>query len=69
MALTAAEVKRLTKSLSLKRDSKTIYVPVDDNMYYNGQSYRVRFVIDGEKFTKNFRTRREATRYRDSFYV
>jgi hypothetical protein len=68
MALSSSEVKRMTKSLSLKRDSKTLYVPVDDHMYYNGQSYRVRFIIDGEKFTKNFRTRREAIRYRDSFY-
>jgi hypothetical protein len=48
-----------------KRQTVTTYVPVSDNIYHDGSSYRVRVSINGTKFSKNFSNKRKAISYRN----
>ncbi len=56
-------MKKTTKSA---RRTKTIYVPVATNVYYDGGSYRVRATVDGVKHSKNFSNKKTAIQYRNS---
>ena len=42
------------------------YVPVSNNIYYDGTSYRVRVSVNGEKYSKNFSSKKQAFAYRKS---
>ena len=44
----------MKKTTNKTRTTKTTYVPVSNNVYHDGSSYRVRVSINGEKFSKNF---------------
>lgn len=57
---TTARSKRTTKS------RKTQYVPVSNNVYHDGTSYRVRVSVDGVKYSKNFPSKKSAIAYRNS---
>lgn len=48
-----------------KRQTVTTYVPVSDNIYHDGSSYRVRVSINGTKYSKNFSNKRKAITYRN----
>jgi hypothetical protein len=48
------------------RSTKTTYVPVSNNVYFDGNSYRVRVSVEGTKFSKNFSNKRTAITYRNS---
>lgn len=48
-----------------KRQTVTTYVPVSDNIYHDGSSYRVRVSINGTKYSKNFSNKRKAISYRN----
>lgn len=48
------------------RSTKTTYVPVSNNVYYDGNSYRVRVSVEGTKFSKNFSSKRTAISYRNT---
>ena len=48
-----------------KRQTVTTYVPVSDNIYHDGSSYRVRVSINGQKYSKNFSNKRKAISYRN----
>jgi hypothetical protein len=48
------------------RSTKTTYVPVSNNVYYDGNSYRVRVSVEGTKFSKNFSNKRTAITYRNT---
>ena len=55
---------------STKRKMKTtrrssIYEPVSNNIYHDGSSYRVRVSLDGEKYSKNFSSKKQAIQYRN----
>ena len=41
------------------------YLPITDHVYFNGFSFRVRFIKNGIKYTKNFLTRRTAIKYKN----
>ena len=56
-------MKKTTKSA---RRTKTIYVPVATNVYYDGGSYRVRATVDGVTYSKNFSNKKTAIQYRNS---
>jgi hypothetical protein len=47
------------------RQTVTTYVPVSDNIYHDGSSYRVRVSINGQKYSKNFSNKRKAISYRN----
>lgn len=47
------------------RRTLTTYVPVSDNIYHDGSSYRVRVSVNGTKYSKNFSSKRKAVQYRN----
>ena len=53
------------KTTSTRRQTVTTYVPVSDNIYHDGSSYRVRATINGKKYSKNFSSKRKAVTYRN----
>ena len=48
-----------------RRTTKTTYVPVSSNVYFDGSSYRVRVSVDGTKYSKNFSSKRSAIQFRN----
>jgi len=58
--------KTTTTRKSTARRTKTTYVPVSNNVYYDGNSYRVRVSVEGTKFSKNFSNKRTAISYRNT---
>lgn len=54
------------KTTKTTRSTKTTYVPVSNNVYYDGNSYRVRVSVEGTKFSKNFSNKRTAITYRNT---
>ena len=63
MATTKNMKTNRTKSTS--RKTVTTYVPVTDNIYHDGFSYRVRVSVEGTKYSKNFSSRKKAVQYRN----
>ena len=63
MATTKTTKSNRTKSTS--RKTVTTYVPVTDNIYHDGFSYRVRVSVSGTKYSKNFSSRKKAVQYRN----
>ena len=54
------------KTTKTTRRTKTTYVPVSNNVYLDGNSYRVRVSVEGTKFSKNFSNKRTAISYRNT---
>jgi hypothetical protein len=48
-----------------RRTPKTTYVPVSNNVYHDGSSYRVRVSINGTKYSKNFSNKKTAITFRN----
>lgn len=61
--LSLDKVKSKARSLYLKRNTVTIYVPVSEHIYYDGLSYRVRVTRDGIRTSKNFRNFKLASKF------
>lgn len=59
---------KTTKSTRTKGTSKTTtvttYVPVSNNIYYDGFSYRVRASVNGTKYSRNFSSKKKAYAFR-----
>ena len=56
-------MKKITNKT--RRTPKTTYVPVSNNVYHDGSSYRVRVSVNGTKYSKNFSSKRKAITYRN----
>jgi hypothetical protein len=54
-----------TKKTNKTRRTTTEYVPVSNNIYHDGSSYRVRVSVNGTKYSKNFSSRKQAIAYRN----
>jgi hypothetical protein len=48
-----------------RRTPRTTYVPVSNNVYHDGSSYRVRVSVNGTKYSKNFSNKKTAITYRN----
>ena len=57
----------MTKKTS-RRQTVTTYVPIADNIYHDGSSYRVRVRVNGETVSKNFSNKRKAITYRNELW-
>ena len=55
----------MKKTTNKTRTTKTTYVPVSNNVYHDGSSYRVRVSINGEKISKNFSNKKKAITFRN----
>ena len=53
------------KATKTTRRTKTTYVPVSNNVYFDGSSYRVRASVNGSKISKNFSNKRTAITFRN----
>ena len=60
-------MKKTTSKMkkSAARRTKTTYVPVSNNVYFDGSSYRVRASVNGSKISKNFSNKRTAITFRN----
>lgn len=56
-------MKKITNKT--RRTTKTTYVPVSNNVYHDGSSYRVRVSINGTKHSKNFSNKKTAITFRN----
>mgnify|MGYP001317552811 FL=1 len=56
-------MKKITNKT--RRTPKTTYVPVSNNVYHDGSSYRVRVSVNGTKYSKNFSNKKTAITYRN----
>lgn len=56
-------MKKTTTNRS--RRTKTTYVAVSNNVYFDGSSYRVRVSVAGTKYSKNFSSKRSAIQFRN----
>lgn len=63
MATTKTMKSSRTKGTS--KTTVTTYVPVSDNIYHDGFSYRVRASVNGTKYSKNFSSKKKAVQYRN----
>lgn len=55
----------MKKTTNPTRRTKTTYVPVSNNVYFDGKSYRVRVTLGGTKHSKNLSSKRAAIQYRN----
>jgi hypothetical protein len=44
----------------------TIYQSIGPNIYFDGNSYRVRVIVNGTRFSKSLSSKRKAVQYRNS---
>lgn len=58
--------KKNTSRKSTKRTPVTTYVPVSNNIYFDGSSYRVRVSVDGTRYSQNFSSKKKAYAFRKS---
>jgi hypothetical protein len=63
--ITLSKLQRKVRAQARRRYSITMYVPVADNVYYDGYSYRVRVTNDYERTSKNFNKIKKAIKFRD----
>jgi hypothetical protein len=62
---TSTKSRKTTAKKKTTRQPLTTYVPVSDNIYHDGSSYRVRVSIQGTKYSKNFSSKRAAVQFRN----
>jgi hypothetical protein len=56
------------KKTTNSRETVTTYVPVSDNIYHDGYSYRVRVSVNGKKVSKNFSNKKKAIAFRNELW-
>lgn len=56
-------MKTKTQTKGTRKVSK--YSAVANNIYHDGSSYRVRVSVGGNKYSKNFSSRKQAIAYRN----
>jgi hypothetical protein len=56
----------MKKARTTKSTPLTIYKSVGPNIYFDGTSYRVRMILNGERYSKNLSSKRAAVMYRNS---
>ena len=57
--------KKTTRSTNTTRRTKSTYVPVTRNIYFDGSAYRVRVSVNGSLISKTFTNKRTAITFRN----
>ena len=57
--------KKVTAKKTTRRTPVTTYVPVSNNIYFDGTSYRVRVINQGVRTSRNFSSKRAAVTFRN----
>jgi hypothetical protein len=63
---TSPKTSSTKKSSVSVRTTKTIYNPVSHHIYHDGNSYRVRVIRKGIKFSQYFTSKKKAFEFRKS---
>jgi hypothetical protein len=63
------KVKDIINQTLEERNTKTVYVPVSDNIYHTGHSYRVRVRQKNVLISKNFKNKKQAIQFRNGMIV
>lgn len=58
-------MKTSNRKTTQRRTQKTTYVPVSNNVYFDGHSYRVRITVNGKQTSQNFSSKRKAIAYKN----
>jgi len=56
----------MRKNRTTKSTPLTVYQSVGPNIYFDGTSYRVRVIVNGQRYSKNLTSKRAAVQYRNS---
>lgn len=56
----------MRKTKTTQSTPLTFYRSVGPNIYFDGTSYRVRMILNGERYSKNVSSKRAAVIYRNS---
>jgi hypothetical protein len=56
----------MKKNRTTKSTPLTVYQSVGPNIYFDGTSYRVRVIVNGQRYSKNLTSKRAAVQYRNS---
>ena len=56
----------MRKTKTTQSTPLTVYKSVGPNIYFDGTSYRVRMILNGERYSKNVSSKRAAVIYRNS---
>lgn len=56
----------MRKTKTTQSTPLTVYRSVGPNIYFDGTSYRVRMILNGERYSKNVSSKRAAVIYRNS---
>jgi len=59
----------IKKKVEVKKTTVTTYVPISHHIYYDGNSYRVRAVVSGTKYSQSFSSKKKAFAYRKSILI
>ena len=56
----------MKKNRTTKSTPLTVYQSVGPNIYFDGTSYRVRVIVNGQRYSKNLTSKKAAVQYRNS---
>jgi hypothetical protein len=59
------KIKDIINQTLEERNTRTVYVPVSDNVYHTGSSYRVRVRHKNVLVSKNFKNKKQAIQFRN----
>ena len=59
------KIKEIINQTLEERNTRTVYVPVSDNVYHTGSSYRVRVRHKNVLVSKNFKNKKQAIQFRN----
>lgn len=63
--MSSTKTMKTTRTKSTTRKTAvTTYVPVSNNIYFDGFSYRVRASVNGTRYSKNFSSKKKAYAFR-----
>jgi hypothetical protein len=63
------KVKDIINQTIEERNTKTVYVPVADNIYHTGYSYRVRVRQKNKLVSKYFKNKKQAIQFRNGIIL
>ncbi len=56
----------MKKNRTTRSTPLTVYQSVGPNIYFDGTSYRVRVIVNGQRYSKNLTSKKAAVQYRNS---
>lgn len=66
---TTSKNNKVVSKRTVTRTPITTYIPVSENIYHDGSSYRVRVSVNGTKYSKNFSSKKKALAYRKELFA